>query len=114
MTTYNWSIAGVNSKASYNGQTNVVNAINYVITGNDGTNETIVSSIINIDYTGGEFVPFDSLTEATVIAWAQSAVGEARIAELHTTIDETLARIAATPAPTETFHSGNTLPWTSA
>jgi hypothetical protein len=115
MTTYNWSISGVSSKASHNGQSNVIDAIGYIITGNDGTHETTVSSIVNIDYTGGDFVPFESLTEATVITWAQHATGEARIAELHTAIDENLARIAAVAAaPVSTFHSGNTLPWTSA
>jgi hypothetical protein len=112
MTTYNWSISGVSSKASHNGQSNVIDAIGYIITGNDGSHETTVSSIVNIDYTGGEFVPFESLTEATVIAWAQAAAGEAKIAELHTTINENLARIAAiAAAPVRTFHSGNTLPW---
>ena len=58
-------------------------------------------------YTNGEFTPYDQLTEAQVIEWIQSALGENGLAEIYSNIDAQVnALLNPVPIP-----ATKPLPW---
>jgi hypothetical protein len=85
MTTWTWRI-----KTMYTVQSPspdyVVTAF-YVYTGNqDGTTSSLEGSVKFASVQQSSFIPYDQLTEETVIGWVQSSLGEEGIAALQLSI----------------------------
>lgn len=58
-----------------NGQANVVVQVLFSTTGTDTENPQATATAINslvFEYTGGDFTPFDQLTEAQVLSWVEN------------------------------------------
>ena len=106
MTTWTWQIRTMYTVQSPDPDY-VVTAF-YVYTGNqDGTTSSLESSVKFASVQQPNFIPYDQLTEATVIGWVQSSLGEEGIAALQLSIQgriDQLLNPPATPAVTP-------LPW---
>lgn len=60
-----------------NGQSNVVVQVLFTTTGTDSENPQVAASTVNtlvLSYAGGEFTPFEQLSEAQVLAWVEEAI----------------------------------------
>ena len=107
--TYTWKIEALDCAPSAEGQTNVVNTIHWRVNGTDGTHNATVYGTQGVAYTAGSpFTAFNSLTEAEVIGWLQSAMGAEKVAELEANLD---AQIAALVTPAVVTPA---LPWAAA
>ena len=109
--TYTWSIPakGLMTLPTAEGQSDVVTAIRYTVTGTDGTHTATVNGIAQVKYTAGEaFTPLASLTEAQVIGWVKASRPNIE-AQTQAQIDAQIARQATPPVtPTATA-----LPWSA-
>jgi hypothetical protein len=107
--TYQWSISGMTTLPSYQGNENVVTSISYTILGQD-TNSIDTShnfGTVNtylLD-TGIDFVPFDQLTEEIVISWVQKILGPDQIQKLYNAMAYNLLVRQIQPVGVDT------LPW---
>lgn len=73
--TYTWSITGLKKAPSLDGLTDVVTGIRFNYTGVDsdsGESHTFPGAVPVGAPDSGSFTPFDSLTEADIISWAQA------------------------------------------
>jgi hypothetical protein len=100
--TYTWKIKQLECAPSLMGNQNVVVKIYWACEGvsdqvkkekNDfGYEFDVVTTskaenFVSVDFVGGNFTPFDQLTEAQVIDWVKSALGDAGVAETLALID---------------------------
>ena len=107
--THTWKINALDCAPSAEGQTNVVNTIHWTATGTDGTHTASVYNTHPVTYTAGSpFTAFNSLTEAEVIGWLQSAMGTEQVAAVEAALD---AQIAALVTPAVVTPA---LPWSQA
>jgi hypothetical protein len=73
--TYEWKITGLKMAPSLDGLTDVVTGINFNYTGTDadsGESHTFPGAVPTSMPDSGSFTPFNELTEAEVITWAQA------------------------------------------
>ena len=107
--THTWKINALDCAPSAEGQTNVVNTIHWTATGTDGTHTASVYNTHPVTYTAGSpFTAFNSLTEAEVIGWLQSAMGTEQVAAVEAALDAQIAALV-TPAVIQP-----PLPWAAA
>jgi len=107
--TYTWVIDALDCAPSAEGQTNVVNTIHWRVNGTDGTHNATVYGTQGVAYTAGSpSTAFNSLTEAEVIGWLQSAMGAEKVVELEANLD---AQIVALVTPAVVTPA---LPWAAA
>jgi hypothetical protein len=100
--TYTWKIKQLECATSLMGNQNVVVKVYWVCEGasdqvkkekNDFGYEFDVittakmENAISIEFAGGDFTPFEKLTETQVIDWVKSGLGDAGIAETLAVID---------------------------
>jgi hypothetical protein len=103
--TYTWDIAQLQSYPSYSGQTNVVVAIHWVLTGTDGVNTATRQGAAGVAFNpDGEFSPYENLTKDEMIAWVQASLGTDGVQEAMDGVDSDLAQLASQPV-------FNPLPW---
>jgi len=96
--TYTWKIEALDCAPSAESQTNVVNTIHWRVNGTDGVHNATVYGTQGVTYTAGSpFTAFNSLTEAQVVGWLQSAMGAEKVTELETNLDAQIAALV-TPA----------------
>lgn len=90
------------------GETDVVVLAVYNVTGvQDQTTISIDGMFQKLAYTGGEFTPYEDLTEEQVIGWIQSALGENGVNSIYSCIDGQINSIL-NPPPTP---QPEPLPW---
>ena len=110
MTTYTWSIKAMSVMPVLEGQTDVVVSANWNILGEDQGYTYNLAGWQNFTLQQGEgFTPYDQLTEAQVIGWVQSAMGEGGVASMEAAVQGSLDALINPPvvpmiAP---------LPWTN-
>jgi archaellin len=77
-TTYTWSIPKNGLRVqNIDGQENTVTNVNFTITATDGTNTVDLQNSVNVSLDSSvEFVPFANLTEAKVIDWVKTNLGD--------------------------------------
>jgi len=103
--TYTWDISQLQSYPSYSGQTNVVVAIHWILTGTDGVNTATRQGAAGVEYIStSQFKPYESLTKDEIIAWAQASLGEEGVQEAIDGIDSDLKQLASQPVFTN-------MPW---
>jgi len=87
--TYTWSFPTLSAYPSYEGETDVVFTVHWVMNGTDGNGHSgSVYGTVGVTYADGSpFTPYADLTEAQVTAWVIESLGAERVAELETSID---------------------------
>ena len=109
MTTYTWTIN--NMFTVQQPDPNYVVNVLWTLTGVDGTTTGSVPGNTTFDSSqSGSFVPYDQLTEATVIDWVQAALGADGVANYEASVQGQIdSQITPPVSPQNT-----TLPWAPA
>ncbi len=82
MTTYTWAVEALYTETIADQQDYVVIAT-YTLVGVDGEYEASISNIAQFSTESvSEFIPYADLTEAIVVGWIQSELGEDGVANL--------------------------------
>lgn len=98
MITYTWIISKLHAAPSYQGQTNVVVAADWILHGTDGTYDSSKQGAIDIPYsTTDGFTPYEQLTEAMVLPWVQAAITEPMISDYKKAIELAISQKAQPP-----------------
>ncbi len=105
--TYTWTISGLTTLPMQNGQSDVVVLANYVYSGSDGTNTIKFVGNEAFNYNGGEFTPFNELTEEVVVKWVQDSLTEKVLLLMKNSMDKQLEVAKVNPV----FPSEPQLPW---
>ena len=105
--TYTWNCRTVDTYPTSGEFSDVVYNVHWRLTGTDETGEysaTVIGtqSITVEDLASETFVAFEDLTHEDVIGWVESAMGEERVAELHTSLDNQIADKIAPKSVTKT------------
>lgn len=69
---YTTTIESLRGAPSYDGKTNVITAVNFQIVCVDGEYSHNYYGDISVDYDADNFIEFNDLTEANVIAWVEA------------------------------------------
>ena len=87
--TYIWSFPTLSAYPSYEGETDVVFTVHWVLTGTDGNGHNgSVYGTVGVPYAASSpFTPYANLTEAQVTAWVVEALGPEQVASLKANID---------------------------
>ena len=70
--TYTWIISDLNAKISDGDLTNIVETVHWRLQATDGEHSADVYGSVGLDAPEGDFIPFDSLTQADVEAWLEA------------------------------------------
>ena len=109
MTTYTWTVDAMYTLQQPDPDY-VVNVV-WTLTGVDGTTTAFIggSTMFNSNQSSA-FIPYDQLTQATVIGWVQAALGEQGIANFEANVQGQINSILNPPvSPMNT-----PLPWAAA
>ena len=92
MNTYSWDCKTVDTYPTQGELTDVVYNVHWRLTGTDTTDEhsatVIGTQTLTVEDIQPEgFISFEDLTHAQVIEWIEEAMGEDRVADLKTSID---------------------------
>lgn len=69
---YTVTIEHLKGAPSHDGKTNVITQVEYQIVGVDGEYSHNIYGNISVDYDADNFIEFDDLEEADVIAWVEA------------------------------------------
>ena len=97
MTTYLWTISQMNRLTS----DDFVVTVHYNVSATDGTYQASTYGTTSYTQEAGEsYVPYASLTEAIVVGWVKSSLGEANVeASLQSQIDALKAPVQEAGVP---------------
>lgn len=105
-TTYTWSIN--NMYTVQQPDPNYVVNVTWTLTGVDGTTTASIGGNTMFDSNqSGTFIPYDQLTEAIVIGWVQTSLGEIGIANYEANVQGQINSILNPPVSPE----NTPLPW---
>jgi len=103
--TYTWDIVELQTYPSHEGQTNVVVAVHWVLTGTDDVNTASFRGIQGISFNpNGTFTAYENLTKNQVLSWVNDSLGEDGISQAQADIDSQLRYMANRPV-------SNPIPW---
>lgn len=95
--TTTWKIDSLETKIQEQGYTDVVYNIHWRLHANDGDYSTSIygSQSVSFDPTDPDyvFVPYEELSEATVIGWLKGSIGSEAVTEKETTVANILTGI---------------------
>lgn len=96
--TNTWAVAQMDAYPEYEGETDVVFTVHWQLNGTDGTyNGSVYGSVgVTLDE-GASFTPYADLTQAQVIGWVQSALGEEQVASYEANVAQQIADQANPP-----------------
>lgn len=106
--TYEWTLQDGNSlecAANIDGNENVVRAVNWRLTGTDGTHGGATQGQQPIPYDPASFTPYTELTLETIMGWVRTAMGSAQVAVVEGAVADQIAVQADPPVVTPP------LPW---
>ena len=106
--TYNWTISALDCIPQVGDLKDYCVVSHWTCTGTDGTFTGQVYSTVSftVDPEKPNYIPYADLTEAEVIAWTQSALGEDGVAATYQSIDTQIENQVNPPIVTPP------LPWT--
>jgi hypothetical protein len=108
MNSYTWHITSVDVFPEFSGKQNVVATAKFCVSGTDGVNTATASGSQDLTLTDvSQFVEYANLTEAQIIDWVKTALGESGQATYTARVDAVLTQ-KATPT-VSTLHIP--LPW---
>jgi hypothetical protein len=92
--TYTWFFPTLSAYPSYEGETDVVFTVHWVLNGTDGDGHNgSVYGTVPVTYVASEpFTPYASLTETQVTSWTTEGLGADRVAELQANIDNQISQ----------------------
>ena len=97
-TTYTWSINRMDCLAMEGGHTDVVSAVYWQLSGDDGSTACSVFDVTPLTLDLEEpFTPYADLTQAQVLGWVQDTLGADVIAAHEANITQLLAQIETPP-----------------
>lgn len=108
--TFTWTVVQMTCKAQEDGKTDVVFEVQYQCRADETVNGTPYFSMLNssvmVPFDGGQFTPYDQLTEQQVLGWVwANGVDQAKVeASLQQQIDNQVTPPVVTPP----------LPWANA
>jgi len=110
--TYTWHTKTVDTYPTKGDQTDVIFNVHWRLTGVDGTEDEITGSptgdsygVVSLDTEDlTSFTAFDSLTEADVTGWVETALGEEQVASIKTSIDAQIAEKITPTVVTKTIN----------
>lgn len=87
--TYTWSFPTLAAYPTYEGETDVVFTVHWVLSGSDGDGHSgSVYGAVNVTYAAGTpFTPYADLTEEQVQGWVVEALGPEQVAVYEANID---------------------------
>lgn len=108
MNSYTWHINSVDVFPEFNGKQNVVATAKFCVSGTDGVNTATASGSLDLTLTDvSQFIEYSNLTEAQIIDWVKTTLGETGQATYTAKVDAIL-----TEKSTPTTSSINIpLPW---
>ena len=107
-TTYTWSVLSMSTLPLVDGETDVVVNAQWLLTGIDGeTSAAIGGNSQFVLEQGGGFTPYADLTEAEVIGWIQSGLGESGVYSMEMCVQGQINSILNPPVSPE----AQPLPW---
>ena len=87
MITYNWNCKTVDVHPQDGEYTDVVYNVHYYVTGVDGDYSSSVIGTQNVLLSeGGDFIPFEDLTNEIIVEWTKESMGEEKVASIETGI----------------------------
>lgn len=92
-----WTVTSMITALQADGQTNVVQSVDWLCTDSDGTNTAIRGGTTVMAPPGPQFTPYDQLTEAQVIGWVQAALTAEQVASIEVDLADQLAYMQAPP-----------------
>ena len=92
-----WTITSMMTAPSSDGQTNVVQSVDWLCTDTDGTNTAIKGGKVHMEPPGPQFTPYEQLTEAQVVVWVQAALGQQNVAAIEQDLSDQIAYMQAPP-----------------
>ena len=94
MITYNWNCKTVDVHPKEKEQTNVVYNVHWIVTGIDGdySSKAIGTQVVPLSE-DDTFIPFEDLTNDTVVAWTKEAMGEETVASIEAGIASQIAEL---------------------
>ena len=96
---YTWNITQLECYPQTAGQTNVVCKAEWSLSGSYEAYTNTLTGVASFVYDGtSSYTPYDQLTEAQVIQWTQSSLGEQFVAEAEHSIAENI-QAAMSSAP---------------
>ena len=92
--TFTWTFPTLSAYPSYEGQTDVVFTVHWVLTGTDGSGISgSVYGTVGVTYAASSpFTPYASLTEEQVQTWVIEALGAEQVAEYEANIDNQISQ----------------------
>jgi hypothetical protein len=79
MTTTKWEIVSVKAFKELNDKANVVSQVQWMITASGNNKSSLVFGNQDLHIATDTFIPFDQLTEATLIEWVKTAMGASQV-----------------------------------
>jgi hypothetical protein len=93
-TTFSWKIANLERETS----DGYVYTVHYTVSAEDGTYSAGAYGSLGLERPESELIPFDSLTEETVIGWVKEKFGDEKVAEIEAALQ---AQLDEKHAPTK-------------
>ena len=105
-TTFTWSIVRINTVQEP--QANYVTEVAWCLVGNDTNYRVEIGDRTVLNQVESTFIPYNELTEATVISWLQDTLGVQGVADAKAKVQGYINNIISPPSvvPTDT-----PLPW---
>lgn len=87
MITYDWNCKTVDVHPQEEGETDVVYNVHWIVTGVDGDYSVtnIGTQIVPLSE-GGDFIPFEDLTNEIVVEWTKEAMGEEQVTQIEASV----------------------------
>ncbi len=94
MITYDWNCKTVDVHPQEKGETNVVYNVHWIVTGTkeNYSATSIGTQMVPLD-SETDFIPFDELTNKTVVGWAKDAIGEEQVQAIEDGIASQIAEL---------------------
>ena len=98
MITYDWNCKTVDVHPQEEGETDVVYNVHWIVTGfsdeldpegNAYQSTSIGTQTVPLD-PESEFIPFDELTNETVVGWTKNAMGEEQVTSIEANIQQAI------------------------
>jgi len=112
--TYTWTVTSMSTLPNVPNQPNYVVLVNGQLEGSNGATPPVTASIgynvaLTVEESQPDFVPYEDLTEAEVISWAQAVLTPQGVANLEANVDGQIASLVNPPvSPTS-----EPLPWSA-
>lgn len=96
--TYNWAVAQLDAYPEYDGHTDVVCTVHWLLNGTDGKHSAGAYGTVDLTTnTKALFTAYADLTEAQVIGWVHDALGKEQVASCEENVANQIAALVNPP-----------------